>query len=93
MPCRDLARQLRAYEFEQALLENVRSLWRRYQEKNAREVDEMQEKLRSLGTLTALLAGFSVTAFFSFGFDERSTPTPSTMFYALFTATTVRHAA
>lgn len=78
-----------AYEKESMLLANVRALWARYKAVNMRDFEELTEKLRQMGTLTALLSGVCVTAFFSFGFDETAFDSAIKICYSIFLGVTV----
>jgi calcium release-activated calcium channel protein 1 len=69
-------RKWRTEDVEQRVLENARWIWLRYAEKNRRDVEEKSEQLKSISSLSALIAGFAVVAFVELQFhDPEAKPT------------------
>ena len=67
---RDDERQWRAEDLEQRVLDNARAIWDRFTERTRYEVNERAEQLRSIGNLSALVAGFAMTSFLQFTFSN-----------------------
>ncbi|KAK9840439.1 hypothetical protein WJX74_009950 [Apatococcus lobatus] len=66
-------RQWRAEDLEQRVLDNARAIWNRFTERTRYEVNERAEQLRSIGNLSALVAGFAMTSFLQFTFSNSET--------------------
>ncbi|KAG2449112.1 hypothetical protein HYH02_005860 [Chlamydomonas schloesseri] len=55
-------------QIQQAHVENARSLWLRFVNRNRTEVMEKTEQLKAVSSLSALLAGFALVGFLEFQF-------------------------
>ncbi|KAK9864773.1 hypothetical protein WJX84_003487 [Apatococcus fuscideae] len=67
---REDEKQWRAEDLEQRVLDNARAIWSRFTERTRYEVNERAEQLRSIGNLSALVAGFAMTSFLQFTFSN-----------------------
>ncbi|KAK9829265.1 hypothetical protein WJX72_004859 [[Myrmecia] bisecta] len=57
---------------EQCVLDNARVLWQRVVDQTRRDVDEHAEQLKNLANLAALTAGFAMSSFLQFSFDNNA---------------------
>ncbi|KAL4429616.1 hypothetical protein ABPG77_008665 [Micractinium sp. CCAP 211/92] len=79
----------RQEDLEQRQLENARALWARAVEKNRRDVEERAEQLKAISSLSALIAGFVLTAFLQFDFAPSASTEGVQMAFGVTIAITV----
>lgn len=88
--CREAQKLWRAEDMQQRTLDSARVLWNRFVEKNRRDVEERAEQLKSIGNISALVAGFAVVAFLEFQVAWESIPEALEAVFGFTTALVVR---
>ena len=71
-------------------MDNARAIWDRFTERTRYEVNERAEQLRSIGNLSALVAGFAMTSFLQFTFDNSEAVKAVILGFGISTALVVR---
>lgn len=71
-------------------MDNARAIWDRFRERTRYEVNERAEQLRSIGNLSALVAGFAMTSFLQFTFNNSEAVKAVILGFGISTALVVR---